>query len=110
MFLPRELYLEVGGFDENTRGRSLASKQLVVLALEKVVNKKGKITIGRAYAKVIQDASILLLGNAPSYILSSNILEKEALDINKIAPNISFNSCEESEVACCCTLFSRQPY
>lgn len=47
----------VGGFDENARGRSLDSKQLVVLAVEKVINKKGKITIGRAYAKVIENAS-----------------------------------------------------
>lgn len=47
----------VGGFNEGERGRSLESKQLVVLAVEKVVDKKGKITIGRAYAKVIQNAS-----------------------------------------------------
>jgi len=47
----------VGGFDENERGRSLESKQLVVLAVEKVINKKGEITIGRAYARVIENAS-----------------------------------------------------
>lgn len=47
----------VGGFDENERGRSLGSKQLVVLGIEKVVGKDGKTTIGRAYAKVIADAS-----------------------------------------------------
>lgn len=47
----------VGGFTENARGRSLESKQLVVLAIEKVVDKKGKTTIGRAYAKVIENAS-----------------------------------------------------
>jgi transposase-like protein/predicted nucleic-acid-binding Zn-ribbon protein len=47
----------VGGFDEDERGRSLASKQLVVLAVEKVIDKNGKTTIGRAYAKVIQRAS-----------------------------------------------------
>jgi transposase-like protein len=47
----------VGGFDENERGRSLVSKQLVVLGIEKVVDKKGKATIGRAYAKVIANGS-----------------------------------------------------
>jgi transposase-like protein/predicted nucleic-acid-binding Zn-ribbon protein len=47
----------VGGFTENERGRSLESKQLVVLAVEKVVDKNGKTTIGRAYAKVIKNAS-----------------------------------------------------
>jgi transposase-like protein len=47
----------VGGFDENERGRSLESKQLVVLAVEKVIDKKGNATIGRAYAKVIENAS-----------------------------------------------------
>jgi transposase-like protein len=47
----------VGGFDENDRGRSLESKQLVVLAVEKVVDKKGNCTIGRAYAKVIGNGS-----------------------------------------------------
>lgn len=47
----------VGGFNENEPGRSLESKQLVVLAVEKVIDKKGKITIGRAYAKVIESAS-----------------------------------------------------
>jgi transposase-like protein len=47
----------VGGFDENEPGRSLGSKQLVILSVEKVVDKKGKTTIGRAYAKVIENAS-----------------------------------------------------
>jgi transposase-like protein len=47
----------VGGFSENEPGRSLGSKQLVVLAVEKVINKKGKVAIGRAYAKVIENAS-----------------------------------------------------
>jgi len=47
----------VGGFDANERGRSLASKQLVVLAVEKVIDQNGKVTIGRAYAKVIENAS-----------------------------------------------------
>ena len=47
----------VGGFDEGEPGRSLESKQLVILSVEKVVDKKGKTTIGRAYAKVIKNAS-----------------------------------------------------
>jgi transposase-like protein len=51
----------VGGFDENERGRSLESKQLVVLAVEKVIDKNGKTTIGRAYAKVIENASAMEL-------------------------------------------------
>ncbi len=44
----------VGGFDEDLRGRCNQSKQLVGLAVEKVINKEGKQTIGRAYAKVIE--------------------------------------------------------
>lgn len=47
----------VGGFDESLPGRSNASKQLVVLGVEKVVDKYGKATIGRAYAKVITNGS-----------------------------------------------------
>jgi transposase-like protein len=47
----------VGGFDEGLRGRSNESKQLVVLGVEKVVDKNGKTTIGRAYAKVIESGS-----------------------------------------------------
>lgn len=47
----------VGGFAESEPGRSIGSKQLVVLAVEKVIDKKGKTTIGRAYAKVIENAS-----------------------------------------------------
>jgi len=43
----------VGGFDENKPGRSKGAKQLVVLGVEKVVDKNGITTIGRAYAKVI---------------------------------------------------------
>ena len=38
-------------------GRSNESKQLVVLGIEKVVDKDGKETIGRAYAKVIKNGS-----------------------------------------------------
>jgi transposase-like protein len=47
----------VGGFDEKKPGRSNASKQLVVLGVEKVEDKKGRQTIGRAYAKVIKSGS-----------------------------------------------------
>ncbi|MFV0606027.1 MAG: IS1595 family transposase [Niabella sp.] len=47
----------VGGLDESLRGRSNESKQLVVLGIEKVVDKNGKDTIGRAYAKVIENGS-----------------------------------------------------
>lgn len=47
----------VGGFNENEVGRSLESKQLVVLGVEKIIDKKGNVTIGRAYAKVIENAS-----------------------------------------------------
>jgi hypothetical protein len=36
----------VGGFDENERGPSLESKQLVVLAVEKVVDKKATVLSG----------------------------------------------------------------
>ncbi|MCO5949372.1 hypothetical protein NAF19_20915 [Mucilaginibacter sp. RT5R15] len=38
----------LGGFSEGERGRTHGSKDLVVLAIEKVKDKKGKITIGRA--------------------------------------------------------------
>jgi len=47
----------VGGFDENKQGRSPDAKQLVILGIEKVTDKKGEIRIGRAYAKVIENAS-----------------------------------------------------
>ena len=47
----------VGGFEPDAPGRTHGKKSLVVLAIEKVINKKGKETIGRAYAKTIDDAS-----------------------------------------------------
>ena len=47
----------IGGFDPHKPGRSHGAKQLVVLAVEKVINKKGEVAIGRAYAKVIDNAS-----------------------------------------------------
>ncbi len=45
------------GFEANTPGRSHGKKELVVLAIERVTDKKGNETIGRAYAKTINDAS-----------------------------------------------------
>lgn len=47
----------VGGFEPGSPGRSHGNKSLVVLAVERVVDKDGKQTIGRAYAKTIDDAS-----------------------------------------------------
>lgn len=47
----------VGGFEPGAPGRTKGDKALVVLAVEKVIDKKGKENIGRAYAKTIDDAS-----------------------------------------------------
>jgi transposase-like protein len=47
----------VGGFSPGEPGRTHGSKSLVVLAMEKVTDKKGKPAIGRAYCRVIDDAS-----------------------------------------------------
>lgn len=47
----------VGGIEEDMKGRSHGEKSLVILGIEKVTNKKGAQTIGRAYAKVIDTAS-----------------------------------------------------
>jgi transposase-like protein len=47
----------VGGFSAGEPGRSHGSKDPVVLAMEKVIDKKGKTTISRAYCRVIDDAS-----------------------------------------------------
>lgn len=48
----------VGGKEKNKQGRSSSSKKVkVVLACEVVTNKKGKITLGNAYAQVIEDYS-----------------------------------------------------
>ncbi len=46
-----------GGFSEGKPGRGPGSKNLVVLAIEKVVDKKGKETLGRAYCRTVDDAS-----------------------------------------------------
>ncbi|MHB1176928.1 MAG: IS1595 family transposase [Daejeonella sp.] len=47
----------VGGFSLGKPGRSPEAKDLVVLVVEKVVNKKGETALGRAYCKTIDDAS-----------------------------------------------------
>lgn len=47
----------VGGFEEGAPGRTHGEKELVVLAIERVKDKNGNETIGRAYARVIDDAS-----------------------------------------------------
>lgn len=48
----------VGGFAENEHGRrSLKIKQLVLLAVKKVINKKVNTSIGKACGKVIENAS-----------------------------------------------------
>lgn len=47
----------VGGFETNAPGRSHGKKSMVVLAIETVVDKKGKANLGRAYAKQIEDGS-----------------------------------------------------
>lgn len=47
----------VGEFEPGAPGRTLGQKSLVVLAVERVLNKEGKETLGRAYAKTIDNAS-----------------------------------------------------
>ena len=47
----------VGGFEQDAPGRTHGEKSLVVLAIEKVIDKKGNETLGRSYARVIEDAS-----------------------------------------------------
>ena len=47
----------VGGLEEGKQGRSHGKKSLVVLAVEKIKDKDGIDTIGRAYARVIDTAS-----------------------------------------------------
>lgn len=47
----------VGGFEPEAPGRTHGSKSLVVLAIETVTDKNGKETLGRAYAKKIDNAS-----------------------------------------------------
>jgi len=46
-----------GGFLDGEPGRSHGSKDMAVLAMEKAIDKKGRTTIGRAYCRVIDDAS-----------------------------------------------------
>lgn len=47
----------VRGFESDAPGRTHGNKSLVVLAVERIEDKKGKETIGRAYAKTIDNAS-----------------------------------------------------
>ncbi len=47
----------IGGPEPGKRGRSHGKKKLVAVGIEKVRNKKGKETIGRAYAKTIDESS-----------------------------------------------------
>ncbi len=47
----------VGGFESGAPGRTPGDKALVVLAIEKVKTKKGKESIGRAYARTIDNGS-----------------------------------------------------
>jgi transposase-like protein/predicted nucleic-acid-binding Zn-ribbon protein len=47
----------VGGLEPGAPGRTLGDKALVVLAIEKVTTKKGKESIGRAYARTIDNGS-----------------------------------------------------
>jgi len=50
----------VGGLEPEAPGRTPGNKALVVLAIEKVITKKGKESIGRAYARTIDNASATL--------------------------------------------------
>ncbi len=59
---PLESQMEVDEFviagpEQDEPGRSLGKKKLVVLGIEWVTNKKGKETIGRAYAQTIDASS-----------------------------------------------------
>ncbi len=47
----------IGGLEPGAPGRTPGGKALVVLAIEKVITKKGKESIGRAYARTINDGS-----------------------------------------------------
>ncbi len=47
----------IGGHEKGKPGRSNGKKKKVILAIETVLNKKDKLTIGRAYARVIEDYS-----------------------------------------------------
>ena len=47
----------IGGHEKEKPGRSNGKKKKVILAVEIVLNKKEKLTIGRAYSRVIEDYS-----------------------------------------------------
>lgn len=63
----------VGGLEPAKTGRSHGKKGLVVLGIERVINKKGNETIGRAYARVIKKSDAENLSN-----LFDKHIDKEA--------------------------------
>ncbi len=69
----------VGGFEPEAPGRSSGDKSLVVLAIEKVKGKKGKQTIGRAYARTIDDGSAKSLQT----IFDKHISKNSSIDTDK---------------------------
>ena len=48
----------IGGHEKGKPGRSNGKKRKVILGVEIVLNKKEKLTIGRAYARIIDDYSV----------------------------------------------------
>lgn len=62
----------VGGLEPQAPGRSKGKKALVVLAIEKVIDKKGNENIGRAYAKSIDDSSAKNLSKIFNKHISKN--------------------------------------
>ncbi len=71
----------VGGVETNSRGRSHGKKALVVLAIERVIDKKGNETIGRAYAKTIDNSSTKSL----EIIFEKHISQKAAITTDRLA-------------------------
>lgn len=62
----------IGGLEPQAQGRTHGDKALVVLAIEKVRTKKGEESIGRAYARIIQDASAVSLKKIFEMHISKN--------------------------------------
>lgn len=69
----------IGGFEPAAPGRTPGDKSLVVLAIEKVKNKKGKEAIGRAYARTIDDGSAKSLQT----IFDKHISKNSSIDTDK---------------------------
>ena len=65
----------VGGFQSEAPGRTHGDKSLVVLAIERRIDSKGKETIGRAYAKTIDNAS----ANSLKVIFNKHIAQNAAV-------------------------------